>query len=59
MKNCADVEKVLRGEMQNLTDGELMKLALDMGVSGAELEDATRSEIEDKCVALEQYAFVH
>ena len=59
MKTCADVEKRIRDEMTNLSINELKQFALGMGITEEELADATRDEIENCCVAIEQYAFVH
>jgi hypothetical protein len=60
MKTVADVEQRLRNEMAQLAMPELKRFALDMGVQREDVTDfTTRAEIEDRCIAIEQYAFVH
>ncbi len=46
----------LRKEMTKLTDAELERFAENMGVDPVGL---IRTEIEEECVALEQYTFTH
>lgn len=59
MKTCADVEKRIREEMAELSMPELRTFAAEIGVEREDIKNGTREEIESRCVAIEQYAFVH
>ena len=52
----AQVAADLRALMAKLTDTELEKFAENMGVDPVGL---IRTEIEEECVAVEQYTFTH
>jgi hypothetical protein len=52
----ADVARDLQSEMNALSLGELILFASDMGVNSS---DMARAEIEDACIALEQYTYTH
>lgn len=57
MVTCFDVERSLRQEMKTLSLSALRSFAKSMGVPV--YTNMPRKEIEDECVNLELYAFVH
>lgn len=59
MKTVSAVEQDLRTEMSRLSFSELKRFALDMGVEVEDVATNDREGVENACVAVEQYAFVH
>ncbi len=54
-----DVAELVRVETARLDFKSLREFALAMGVSNDVVHRGTREEIIQRCIALEQYTFVH
>jgi len=54
---CNQIEQQLRAQVAKLTLDQLKRFAVAMGVDV--LDEETREDIVNNCVAAEQYAFTH